>query len=362
MTQPLLGTNSLNGEITISRLSAGAYSDFVITARSGNICPTRAAQEITLSEPGPPSSPVISGAGAYCAGSTIPSLNAIGSGIIEWYSDPALTNKIFSGSSFAPPITTGSATYYAIEISGGCKSAVATASFSIMPSPSIRPLSGTDGPARCNGTGYELTMNTELGVRYYLYKDGSQTGGAIEGVDQEQLLGIAVEEGHYTVKAESNNGACKADMLGALPVSPAMIPEVFAITGDVAGCEGTIETIELRLSGSQVGVEYTLSNTLITLAGTGAVLSFSMEPTVASNGAYTVEATDIKTGCSSEMIGAAIVRIESGLEQPKIEGSLVNCNKGSSQIKATEVSAGSMQTWQIFPAIAGSIDNTGMIA
>ena len=65
------------------------------------------------------STPSITGNINYCAGDTITSLASTppysGSGIINWYSDSALTSLVGTGINFTPPNTPGATTYYVVE-------------------------------------------------------------------------------------------------------------------------------------------------------------------------------------------------------------------------------------------------------
>ncbi len=89
-----------------------------------------------------------------CAGSAIPPLTAIGAQV-TWYSDPALTNQVGTGNSYATGQTTpGVYTYYATETLNGCEGPATSITLTIEAAPTADP----GLPATiCEGDSYTLS-------------------------------------------------------------------------------------------------------------------------------------------------------------------------------------------------------------
>jgi gliding motility-associated-like protein len=205
-------------------------------------------------------------------------------------------------------------------------------------------------------------LQTEADVNYTIYKGAVIYGDAVAGDGQKKVLANLNEVGEYTVKAESKGSFCKADMPGSFIVEPMKTPATYELESDTV-CEGTAATVEIKLLDSEAGIDYTLSFEGIetsVLPGTGGPLSFSIDAKASSNGQYTITASNTQTGCSIEMPTKATILVQSGINEPKLEGSTVYCNKGTSQINATMVN-GETVNWTISPATSGTIDNTGLI-
>ncbi|HRF27572.1 MAG TPA: immunoglobulin domain-containing protein, partial [Ferruginibacter sp.] len=83
------------------------------------------------------------------------------------------------------------------------------------------------------------------------------------------------------------------------------LPTLFSVTGGGSYCSGG-SGVAIGLSGSQVGVNYTLNPAGVVVAGTGSAISFGNQT---SAGSYTVTATNVSTGCTSNMTGSASVGI-----------------------------------------------------
>jgi hypothetical protein len=118
-------------------------------------------------------------------------------------------------------------------------------------------------------------------------------------------------------------------------------PQVFNVSGGGTVCLG--DPVNIFLSGSEVGVEYNLLNTLgqtfgSPIAGTGFSLNFG--PIVLSPGVYIVEAVNQTTGCSGLMNGSATVTILPTPATPNIfvaSGSPTFCAGGNITLSTTSL-------------------------
>jgi gliding motility-associated-like protein len=350
------------GKISIDNLAAGKYSSVTATPVSGASCFTNSNSELALLEPGAvATAPEITGSGAYCSGSPI-SLKATSNsgGIIEWYSDAALQQKLQAGDTYQPATSSGAATFYAVESTNGCKGPAGQATINVAKLPTVQEISGSGGPASCNGAAYPIDFRTEVGVVYTIYKDGQSTEIAKDGTGATVRFEDIVQEGTYTVKGKSGTN-CEATMTGELKIVPSVGPQVFTLSGGAQGCEGSTPAARISLSGTQANVEYKLTNTNQTKTGDGGLLIFEMESVAANNGTYKVEAIDPVTGCSGEMNGSAVIDIKGSLMQPSIDVQPSYCNQAIATIQATNVGSGVTPLWSMTPTTAGTISSTGNI-
>lgn len=185
----------------------------------------------------------------------------------------------------------------------------------------------------CQGTGgltIQLSDTEGPAVTYQLLKNGlaegvsvAGTGGAINWANKTA--------GSYTVLAD--NGNCVTSMNGSAVITEIALPTVFSLSGPTSYCSG-VNGVTLTLSGSQVGVNYTLKKAgaaVGTIAGTGAAISW---PNVLT-GSYTVDAvTTIPLACPVSMNGTVIVN-EVALPVVNAGPDAAICFGSSTQLQAT---------------------------
>ncbi len=161
----------------------------------------------------------------------------------------------------------------------------------------------------CNGgTGYEIKLSdSELGVTYELYKNGSPTGNIVAGTGAEISFGFIIPNGIYTVKAETDAGDCVLDMNGSYTINYASTQIIYNLTSNPFNgryCEGDAG-VEILLNGSTLGESYILYRNVVdsitTVIGTGASISFG---TYTTEGTYTAVVYD---GCYESMAGSVVV-------------------------------------------------------
>ena len=356
--------SSQTGTITIGNLQSGNYSSVTATPLSGSSCFTNSSAILTLKELGAPTTPpVITGAADYCAGSTPAPLTATASsgGVINWFTNPELTAS--AGTGVSPTINqlTATTTFYAIEIvNGNCKSPQAKATINIVANPKEQEVTGTGGAAKCNGTGYALSLkSSETDVIYKVYKDNVETSITLDGRGAAIPFPDQSEKGIYTIKAESKIKTCKADMTGSMTITAKVNPKVFEVAGGLKGCEGaTAANANITLSGSQDNTVYRLMPSMEVIPGNGSPIAFAKTATKENNNTYTIVATNTQTGCDTVMDKTAVIDIKAGVGEPTLVGALSYCNQSPTPTKIEVIADNATeQVWSIAPATAGTIDN-----
>ena len=175
--------------------------------------------------------------------------------------------------------------------------------------PIIYSISG-GGEYCTGGQGKEILMDgSEIGISYDLILDGESTGYVIDGTGNALSFGLVSSEGNYTVKAYNQVTGCSVNMSSNVSIIKNPLPELFSLEGGGSFCEGS-EGESIFLFDSQNNINYELFrnglSTGISLLGTGFSISFGQHNQA---GIYTVIATNIYSGCSSEMLNSVSIII-----------------------------------------------------
>jgi len=170
-------------------------------------------------------SPVSVSPAAYCQGQTILPLTATGTGV-NWYSDPALTHLVGSGSTFNSGVST-TTTYYVTETVNGCQSGVAT-----VVTITINPL--PDATFTANPTVGTVPLSVAFtggnGPGTYLWSFGN--GNSAMGSDPSEVFQTV---GVFTVVCVSTENGCKDSSRVMIDVEEhftLLIPNVFTPNDD----------------------------------------------------------------------------------------------------------------------------------
>ncbi len=216
----------------------------------------------------------------------------------------------------ATPDATG--TYY-VTVSSLENNCVASGSVNVIvhPEPALQTVWTPNGMFACAGSGVEVALlGSEVGVAYELFLEPNNvTPVAIAvGNGGPVTFGPQPVSGSYVVKATSIYG-CIRWMTGTATVVINPQPLWFYVTGGGHYCAGG-DGRELKLNGSQIGVQYTLllnacccqaDSIVMTVVGTGSPLSFGYHTTP---GYYSVVAVNPQSGCSNNMIGCIPIVID----------------------------------------------------
>jgi hypothetical protein len=138
-------------------------------------------------------------------------------------------------------------------------------------------------------------------------------------------FGLVSAGGTYTVVARNPVTLCTNNMSGSVLVSISTLPVSYVVTGGGNYCVGG-SGYPVGLSFSSLGINYKLYkgvSLVDSLAGTGLSLNYGNRP----QGTYTVVGTNMATGCSSNMVGNAVVNPPSSptLYLVSVKGSASYC-------------------------------------
>lgn len=275
----------------------------------------------------------VSGGGAYCAGGAGVSVGLSGS-------ESAITYTLYRGGtlvgspvtgggssfSFGIQSTAGTYTVQAVNSGTGCSRAMnGGVTVSVNALPSTYTITG-GGNYCAGGAGVAVGLSwSDAGVTYQLYNGSSTTGSPVAGVNGPLDFGMMSTAGTYSVRATNSSTSCVNNMTGTVSVGTNMLPAVFNITGGGTYCLGSTG-VEVGLSGSEAGVNYSLYNgstlTGSPVAGTGDAISFG--PNAA--GTYTVLAVNATTACQSGMSGSATVVANSQPVAFTVSGGGTHCS------------------------------------
>jgi len=151
------GSSFATGETVV-----GTYTYYVTQTNSVTTCQSLADTVKLMIYP-IPSAPTASNI-TSCLGSPTPNLTATGT-LIQWYSDAALTNLVYTGSSFASGQTAvGSYTYYATQTVNSCEGPSVTVNLVIYPIPAAPSI--TVNTPVCEGDAINFTADTVLNGTY----------------------------------------------------------------------------------------------------------------------------------------------------------------------------------------------------
>ena len=227
----------------------------------------------------------------------------------------------------------------------------ATGCYTIQPvTVNIHPLptvfAGTGSGSYCaGGPGLLVGLNgSQIGVNYTLwYGCCTPVGVTVAGTGGPINFGYQTTAGYYSVLAEDATTSCYNWMYNCIIIYINPLPAAYDVTGSGSYCAGATGVV-VGLSGSQVGVNYTLVPGGTVVAGTGSGISFGLHTT----GTYTVTAKNATTNCINSMNGSAVITMNP-LPAALAGSDRLICLNAGTQIGAPPVS-GSTYNWTSAPA------------
>ena len=188
-----------------------------------------------------------------------------------------------------------------------------SAPVAILPPPSEYLVTGggsyaIGGPGRIIGLAF-----SNAGVSYQLYCNNIAVGSPKTGNEASLSFGLQTQAGTYTVVATDIVTGCAANSIGSVNIIVLPTPLMFHVTGGGAICTGE-PGLEIRLSGSEVGIDYQL---LFNGYPQGALVAGTNLPLVwgpkSISGLYEVRAVNSSFGTSQMMLDSAVIVVNPAL-------------------------------------------------
>ena len=305
-----------------------------------------------------PPVPVVVSPQTYCFGSvpaTISAAITVAGNTINWYSDAALTNLLFTGNPYTHGQTAaGSYTYYATQTSGvnGCEGPAAPLTLVINPIPNT-PTVTRNNPDFCFDGVSSITLTAdphELPAAissYQWYRNGTAVGGATSSTI---VLSTVAQSGNYTVRTFGVAPTLCPSLLSAPITVSITAPATVNAGADQEICSSTAT---VSLTGTRGG---SASSSTWTTSGTGTFANASALNTTYSHSAADRTAgtvtltltTDNPSGPCPAVIDAMVVTISpaatvnAGADQAICAGDIATVTgiRGGSATSSTWSSSG----------------------
>ncbi|WP_420578186.1 FG-GAP-like repeat-containing protein [Ekhidna sp.] len=310
------GSYSTEGIYTVE--ASQGTSEFCISQMDGEAI-------IESQNPGMPLAPTISS--NTCGSKTITFTLFPGQSLPYWQgTNPNGTST--SNTSLIQEVSSSGTYYVRARSSEGCWSPSRAIEVVVNLPPNIYEITGSD--SYCSGeTGVEVGLfDSENDVSYQLRLNGSSIGAPVNGTGNAISFGHQTVAGTYSVEATNTTSGCVKSM-GSKEISVYQLPLAFEVTGGGSYCENG-EGIQIELSGSENHIEYQLmlddSPIGEGILGNGSTINFGNQNEA---GEYTVTATHINTGCSTEMNGSQTININSAPTPFSVTGGGSYCNGGA---------------------------------
>lgn len=214
-----------------------------------------------------------------------------------------------SGINFGMMYASGTYSVLATNATTGCSSAMSGSASVVLHNPPVAYTMTGGGSYCAGGGGVAIGLsNSATGVNYRLYAGSTAMGsGPTAGTGAAISFGSQTVAGTYTVLATSTTSGCTNTMTGSTTISINSLPGIHTVSGGGNYCPGA-GGANISLSGSNTGITYQLyvgSTPIGTpVTGSGATLYMGTHTTV---GTYSAVATNVTTGCTSDMAGSATI-------------------------------------------------------
>lgn len=319
--------------------SAGNYDVVVSVANCSSVTSTVAVLTVGTI----PNAYNVTGGGSYCStgsGVAVGLSNSQTSVNYQLYVGGVATGSPVAGTgaaiSFGLQTAAGTYTVVATNTVAGCtRNQTGSATVTIITAPSIS--ANPSSQAICLGSSVTFSVTASGSSPTYQWrKNGVNIGGATSS--SYTIASVAAgDAANYDVVVSV--AGCSSVTSTAATLSINSLPTVYSVTGGGTACS----SVTVGLSGSQSGVNYTLSPSGTIIAGTGAAISFGGQT---SSGTYTASATNATTGCTSSMSGSAVVTITGGPTFTTQPTDQVACVGNSASFTVASASSGLSYQWK----------------
>ncbi len=297
VTGPLGPLSQINTSTSPYTLTVSDEGSYIITALTGAGCVGTFSGTGVIDTITPPTVTIGTDA-QYCDGDPMIDLTVLtgGTGTVNWYSDPALTTLIGTGTTLTPTAVIGTTTYYAAETEGilGCQGPEDNVTITINPVPPAPTWSGQT--TFCEGdTPIPLDAFSSLGGTITWY-DAPPPAFVLSSLDSySPALNVPGVSLWITETANGCEGpSTQIDVL----VKPTPLPP--AVTGTLQYCEGDVATDLTATQGMAGTIDWENSSGTNLATGT----TFVPPLTVGSTDYNVFETLD---GCTSDATTVTVI-------------------------------------------------------
>ncbi|WP_336517029.1 PKD domain-containing protein [Pollutibacter soli] len=335
--QTISANSGTAGEIVISSLSAGTYSEIYVESTG---CPSNKVGPYTLTDPNPPTTPVATSNGPICSGSELKLMSTGTGGIFRWTGPNG-----FISTSQNPVIqnagVNASGLYTVTREVNGCLSVPASVTVTVNQTPSITQI--TSNSPICEGNPLQLsaTVAGNLSLKYSWSGPDNFTSD-----ERQPLLQVTKTSsaGEYRLKIENNAGGCSDS--DRVQVVIKQVPQITDIvSNDPATCNSSSGSIQLKgLKGSTTyQIKYKRNGVQITNVlqsnATGVLELINLNAATYSDFIITLD------GCSSDTAGPVVLSDPNPPAKPVAGNDQEVCTGGNVNLTVSGAPAGAIYTW-----------------
>ncbi|MEI6062515.1 MAG: Omp28-related outer membrane protein [Bacteroidota bacterium] len=201
---------------------------------------------------------------------------------------------------------------------------------------------------------------------YYMWELTPATAGAFfQGSSAIDIDWADDFAGTATLRVKANNGNCEGSFSDPLPITINSLPAACTVNGGGTYCGPSGTGLPVGLSSSQASTSYTLYRdgiaTSTVVNGTGNAITFGNQLTA---GNYTVQASNT-SNCGSTMTGNALIAVDPQApvkpSDPAGPSVIITTETPTSQY-VTQSTYASTYSWDLAPAVSGSVSGTASTA
>jgi gliding motility-associated-like protein len=291
--------SSATGTITITGLTAGTYSNIIISINGCNSLP---AGPVTLTDPAAPAAPTASNNGSVCVGSALNLTASTIAGASYSWTGPGGFSSSVQNPTIAGATAASAGVYSVTATVNNCTSVAGTTSVVVNPVPTIGSVTSVN-PTTCNGTNGSITIsglgnNTTYTVNYIL-NGVAQTPLSMVSSATGTITLAGLAAGIYSGITVTLNG-CTSTAAGPITLVNPAAPAAPTLTNNGPLCAG--QTLNLTAS--------TVAGATYSWTGPNAFTSTAQNPVIANAQAATAgvySATVTVNGCTSAAATTTVV-------------------------------------------------------
>ncbi|MET1055318.1 MAG: putative Ig domain-containing protein [Pedobacter sp.] len=231
---------------------------------SNNVVSSRTPVNVTLGSRATSADIIIIGepASSICSGAAVSltaSSTTVTNPVFTWYTDAALTNAVFTGTTYnIPSVTTGASYYVTVRGDNQCENAAGNARVVTLTVNPALTFNTTVLPAATNGTAYAARLNEATGGTpgyTYTLASGSSLPGGLSLSATGIISGTPAVAGNYTFSVTaSDTKGCNATAsfslsIGTVTSTPLSLPPA-TLSDGIIGTTYTPQTLPAAAGGT----------------------------------------------------------------------------------------------------------------